>query len=157
MAGRPDYAATYIPQLIAQGFSANGALAFLREQGLGIRRQTFLRAWGQALNYRDQEGRMSQVNLSRTPLAEEITQKAVPRAEGFFYPINAFVRDRETNEVYLTSTGYRTQTPVSYQEAIRGALDALRAAQQLERNTPPGQILGAEALPVIEYVPEEAG
>lgn len=150
-----DWGGNYIPQLIEEGFTASGALDFLKAQGLGIRRQTFLRAWGETITALERRAQVEQTNLTRNPLAEEVTPFTAPHATGYLYSVDVLIRDRLTGEVYTTPSGYRTQTLVPYRDALAEALAALQEAQAASENeTPRGQILGGIVNEVRQFVPE---
>ncbi len=158
MPRRPNYAGNYIPGLIAEGLSANAAYRKLGDLGLSLRRQTFLRAWGETVDALAKRETVEQTNVSRRPLAEEVTSFTAPRATGYLYQVDVLIRDRLTNEVYFTPSGYRSQRLVPYQEALQGAIDALAQAQiESERGTPLGQLVGGIVTQVREFVPEDEG
>src|SRR6266498_2502866 len=73
MPRRAPWPTSYIPELQARGLSANAALLYLREQGLGIRRQTFLRAWGETRAAIEKRENVQAARLDRRPTASEIT------------------------------------------------------------------------------------
>jgi hypothetical protein len=101
------------------GYSANQALAYLREQGAGMRRDTFLRAWGEIAN--DLATRPATADL---PLDQPISQSEMStwragRPGTYGYANRVYVRDRSTGLV--TSKTHYVFSPVNI--APQAALD----------------------------------
>ena len=137
--------------------TASGALAHLREQGHRIRTQTFYRLWGETADAAARSSLNQAAPLNRRPTSEEITPFTAPRARGFLYTIDIAVRDRLTGEVFMTPSGYRSDRLVSRGRALRGAIEAARDAQEINRESFGGEILGGTITQVREFVPEDEG
>lgn len=78
-----------------------------------------------------------------------------PRATGFLYTANIAVRDRLTGEVFFTPSGYRSQGLVSYNTALQHAINAAQDAQEANRESFGGDILGGFVSQVRQFVPED--
>jgi hypothetical protein len=134
---------------------ATEALQHAREQGVKIRTQTWYRLWGETRAAADRVGALSASNMHRRPTAEEITPMTVPKAKGYLYTVNVAVRDRLTGEVFYTPSGYRSDTLVSKNRALQGAIEAAQAAQEANRESFGGQILGGTLTQVRQFIPED--
>lgn len=135
--------------------TATQALNHLRQQGLGIRTQTFYRLWGETAAASARSSINQAAPLNRRPTTEEITPFTAPKAKGFLYTIDIAVRDRLTGDVFLTPSGYRSDRLVARQTALTGAIEAARSAQEESPNSFGGEILGGTITQVREFVPED--
>lgn len=152
----PAYVANLIPGLQAEGLSANQALVRLREQGLGVRRENFLRLWGATQKEAAIRTRLSTSDPSASPDRSMIVQVPRPKARGFQYNINQLARDTQTGEFYFTPTAVITDRLITFGEAINIAAANLRAI--LGSTDKPGYDMdifsGGEVTSVLERVPE---
>lgn len=155
MAPKPSYAVNYIPALQQEGLSANAALQRLRDMGLGVRRQTFLRAWGETRAAADRSGAVQTAPLDRAPIGGEITVAGRPRARGYLYNVNVAVEDPVTKEVYFTPWGVRSAELLTYGAALAQAVESFAGAADFGRGTPEGRALGATVEDVLQLVPED--
>lgn len=152
----PAYVANLIPGLQARGLSANDALAELRAQGLGVRRQNFLRLWGATQKEASLRGRLSTNHPSQTPERSEIVQVQRPRARGFQFNVDLLARDPATGEFYFTPSAVVSDRLITFGEAVDIAASNLRAMQAKGgRDTVQADILqGGHVTSVLERVPE---
>lgn len=155
MADRPTYPAGLVNQLQARGMSATEGLRHAREQGVKLRTQTWYRLWGETRAAADRIGQVGAARMHRRPTSEEVTPMTAPRATGFLYTANIAVRDRLTGEVFFTPSGYRSQGLVSYNTALQHAINAAQDAQEANRESFGGDILGGFVSQVRQFVPED--
>ena len=148
------YAANYIPGLQAAGFSANEALAFLKEQGFGVRRQNFLWEWGAAQTEAALQPLHYTATLEGLPTMRSITQRRSPSARGFHYVVEHLLEDPETGVIYSTYGGWRGTRLVSYGQALAEAEQAFVEGQLQDERYPQGGIIGSIVTAVREYLPE---
>lgn len=153
----PAYVGSLIPQLQEQFTSAGAALEHLKSQGLGMRRQNFLRLWGAVKADEGLRERLGGVDVYSTPHAGEITQVPRPRARGYQYNVDVLVRDATSGAFYFTPTAVVTPTLITRMEAIDAAAQLLLRMQAgSTRGTPAGEIrMGGEVTGILERVPEE--
>lgn len=156
MADRPvtNYAANYIPGLQAVFPSANAALAYLKEQGFGVRRQNFLHEWGASIAEASQRPTHYTATLGQLPTQASVTRRTAPQARGFHFVVEHLIEDPDTSELYWTFGGYRNDRLVSYGEAIAGAEEAFLAGQLEDERYPQGALVGSRVAGVREYMPE---
>lgn len=155
MPRRSPWPVNYIPQLQAKGMSATEALGWLRERGLGIRTQTFYRAWGETVAALDKRENVEQARLDRRPLAQEITPLRTKSATGFRYQVSAAVVRGNTGEVYYTPTAAKFDKLVSYDTALQAALGALSDAQVEGESLSGDRLLGGIVTEVRELTPDD--
>jgi hypothetical protein len=155
-AARAAYVAHLIPGYQREGFSAEEALADLRSSGLGIRRQTFLRAWGASLHAADVSEALQTSAPYHVPQADEITQVPRPKARGFQYNVDVLMRDPSSGAVWFAPTSVITPTLVTHLEAIEQAAQGLKQAIAGGRQgIDYGEVLGGGTVTdVLERVPE---
>lgn len=153
----PAYVGSLIPQLQRDFPSAGAALAHLKSQGLGMRRQNFLRLWGAVKADEGLRQRLGARDIYSVRGPEEITQVVRPRARGFQFNVDVLVRDSVSGSFYFTPTAIVTPTMITDAEALdRAAQLLLRMQEGSERGTPAGEIrMGGEVTGVLERVAEE--
>jgi hypothetical protein len=124
-------ARAFIPQLQRAGYSANGALEFLRAQGAGMRRATFLQTWGEVA--RDLASRPGIADIPQdVPMGVgDLATWRAGRPGTFGYQVNIALRDRATGLVtikthYVFSPENLAPTDVTRQ-AMADYLDAQTA------------------------------
>lgn len=125
--------ASWIPQFMAEGYSANGALRALRDAGAGIRRQDFLRAWGEVAS----DLGLRQANLTRD-LSSPVVAAELPTWHAgtpgrFGYTARVVLRDNATHTINTRNAMVFSDTPLSPSEALD-----LMAAQYTEGQGPAG-------------------
>jgi hypothetical protein len=134
----PPKAGYYIPPLIpglqAAGFSASGALDWLRSttiplsaadqaaarryvgpatEGMGgMRRQNFLRLWGAHQRYENVRGALGQADPYHVITAAEAIPMLRPRARGFETTVDVMMRDPSTASRCVISAACSTWTGV---------------------------------------------
>lgn len=148
------YAANYIPGLQQAFASANEALGFLKEQGLGVRRQNFLHEWGAQQTEDAVRPQHFTAALESLPAASAVTERTAPTARGYHYVVQHLIEDPESGELYWTYGGYRGNRLVSYGEALAGAESAFLQGQLGDERYPQGQLLGSVVRAVRRYIPE---
>lgn len=119
----PSDARAYIPQLIREGYSANSALKFLREQGAGMRRETFLRTWGEVRGALAAQPALGSVPLDSPRPASELATWRAGRPDTFGYQVAVVVRDRPTGLVTTKTTYVFSPVNISPAEAQQRAID----------------------------------
>lgn len=153
---RRSYVYHLIPGYQREGFSAEQALADLKGSGLGIRRQTFLRAWGASLKAEAIREGLETADPYHLPQASEIVQVPRPRARGFQYDVDVLMRDPLSGAVWFAPTSVVTPQLITHLEAIEQAALSLQAALAGGR---PGQDYGevfggGTVTNIYERVPE---
>lgn len=125
-----ESARAFIPQLQRAGYSANGALEFLRGQGAGMRRDTFLRAWGEVA--RDLAGQPGMVDRSLTELIgeQDMATWSAGRAGHFGYEVHMLLRDKATGLLRTATTWTFTPNNITPLEAVSAAQQAFEANEQ---------------------------
>lgn len=126
----PGEARAFIPELMRQGYSANSALAFLREQGAGMRRQTFLRVWGEVGRSLQQQPALGTIPQDAPRPASEMATWRAGRPGQYGYQVNVLVRDRPTGLVSTRTTYVFTPTNITPAEAAARATEAFVEQQQ---------------------------
>ena len=155
MARKAPWVVNYIPQLQARGMNATEALQWLKDRDMGIRRQTFLRAWGEtraALAARDIN---MGARLDRRPTAEEIVPMTTKSATGYRYQVDALVKRGIDGEVYRTPTAAKFDRLVTRGEALEQALGALYTAQIEDGSLAGDQVIGGTIQEVRELTPTD--
>ena len=150
------YAANYIPGLQQVFGSANEALRFLKETGVGVRRQNFLWEWGAQLHETEQQPQHFTAALEQLPTERSISRRRAPEARGYHYVVQHLVQEPDSGELYWTFGGYRGQRLVSYGEALAGAEQAFLEGQLQDARYPQGSLVGSRVQAVREYLPELA-
>ena len=153
MPRRAPWPTSYIPELQARGLSANAALLYLREQGLGIRRQTFLRAWGETRAAIEKRENVQAARLDRRPTASEITPLTTRSKTGYLYHFHALVQLGATGEVYRTPISTTFDRLVSYDRARTEVMDTLLAAQVEGGTLEQERIIDAIPMEVRDMIP----
>lgn len=155
MARKAPYVVNYIPQLQARGMNATEALQWLKDRDMGIRRQTFLRAWGETQAALAARPTVQQARIDRRPVAQEIVPMTTKTATGFRYQVDALIKRGIDGEVYRTPTAAKFDRLVSYDTALQAALGALSDAQRDEGSLAGDQIIGGVVSEVRELTPSD--
>lgn len=83
----------------AEGRSANYTYRALREAGHGVRRQTFLRMWGEVTAGRASRGEEASRPLNAVPTGNELRTITTRQATGVMQMVEVFLKDRQTGLV----------------------------------------------------------
>lgn len=122
-------ARSYIPQLMRAGYSATGALGFLRSMGAGMRTQTFYRAWGEVAADLALRPGVAQLDPS-TPISEQqLATWRAGRSGTFGYQVNIALRDRPTGVVGIKTHYVFSADNISPQDAIDQAIADYQSVQ----------------------------
>lgn len=148
------YASNLIPGLQQAFGTAGEALAFLKEQGLGVRRQNFLWEWGAQLKETAARPTHYSATLEQYPATASVVERRTPRQRGYHYVVQHLIEDPDSGELYFTYGGYRNDRLVSYGEAISGAEGAFLEGQAGDARYPQGNLLGTQVFAVRNYLPE---
>jgi len=122
-------ARTYIPSLFEQGLSANKALDFLKEQGLGYRRQDFLADWRETSGLKAKEDTFKYIRKDFKPTAATITitEESLSREYSYIFRITG--RDSLTGETKELEWRYATDNLISIAEAESIAEESMLAPE----------------------------
>lgn len=152
----PAYVGSLIPGLQAKGLTANEALAELRSQGLGIRRQNFLKLWGASIKEGSLREKLSTGDVHATFEHGEVVKVTRPKARGFQFNVDLLAYDKSTGEFYFTPTAVVSDTlNWTRGEIIQMAAESLRAQIDKGRDSVQADILqGGHVTSVLERVPE---
>lgn len=105
-----------------QGVSANQALKQLREAGLGIQRQTFLRAYKELTEDIRARGTLLGLPLQGRPDSSMISRFTSQRASGFQHIVSIYARLPETGEVQVRRVSVLSETLLTREQAEEMAL-----------------------------------
>lgn len=149
---KPSYVANYIPGLIREGHSATSGLRAIRENGLSVADATWYRLWGETQAHLANQEAFVDSPLNRRPSVDQIGIATRPRARGYLYNIQLAVHDPNTGEVSFHAWGYRSNKLVSISTAIAGAIDSYNGAQELNRESLQGRVMGGFTDSVLNLV-----
>lgn len=110
-------ARTYIPSLLKQGLSANVALGFLKEQGLGYRRTKFLADWREAAGFEAKKDTFKYIRKDYKPTVSTITETSESLSKEYSYIFEIKGVDSLTGEEKTLDWRYSTDDLVSIAEA----------------------------------------
>lgn len=113
-----DYSVQYIQGLLGQGLNATQGLAALRASGGRSSTQAWYRAWGEVQASLSAQTIVGQAPLDRRPTAQELTRMTTVSAKGFIYRGELLVRPLGTNEVQTTAASLRSDTLITYGDAL---------------------------------------
>lgn len=105
-----------------QGLSANRALEILRRAGLGIRRDTFLKAYGELRADVQARGNLLGLPLAGKPSADMITRYENARTDAIQHIVAIYSRHKETGEVGIRRVSVRSDALLTRQEAEEYAM-----------------------------------
>lgn len=111
-------ARAWIPQLQRAGLSANEALSQLRAAGAGMRRETFLRAWGEVAADMASRGANLARDLTAPSLRGEMPGWHAGRPGQIGYTGRIVLRDRATNTLTTKEAMVFSETPLSPADAV---------------------------------------
>lgn len=157
-ASRPElrYATNMIPGLQRLFPSANQALNWLKEQGIGVRRQNFLHEWGAELKAEAMRPRHFTATLESHPAAASIVERRSPQARGYQLLVQHLIEDPDSSELYWTWGSWRGSRVTTYAEMIAGAEEQFLQGQLSDERYPQGALVGTRAWEMREYLPELA-
>lgn len=153
-AGQLRYATNLIPALQRLFPSANAALGWLKENGIGVRRQNFLWEWGATIRADSLKPRLFSARLASLPTQDQIVQRRSPAARGYHLVVEHLIEDPDSGELYWTFGGWRGSNLVAYGQMIADAEAAFLAGQQNDERYPQGALLGSRAVEMRQYLPE---
>lgn len=155
-ASRPElrYASTLIPGLQQIFPSANQALNWMKEQGIGVRRQNFLWEWGAQLKAEATRNAHFTATLEAYPASSAIVDRRSPKARGYQLLVQHLIEDPESGELYWTWGAWRGQRLTTYAEMIAGAEEQFLQGQLEDERYPQGNLIGTRAWEMRQYLPE---
>lgn len=112
------------------GLSANAALRELRAAGAGMRRQTFLRAWGEVAADLAARPVWATTNLDRPVLPSELPEWHAGRPGLLGYTGRVVVRDRATGLLTVKDAMVFGTAPMSPQDALDQMISDFQAGSQ---------------------------
>lgn len=118
----PSDARAFIPELMRSGYSASGALAFLRANGAGMRTQTFYRTWGEVARSLALEPGMADRPLDSLVSPADMATWRAGRPGTFGFQVNVVLRDAATGLVRTATRFVFSPTNLTPQEAIDKAV-----------------------------------
>lgn len=123
-------------QTVKTGVSANEGLRQLREAGMGVRRETWLRMVGEArANFANLAMEFSRP-LNRPPNPTETTRITETKVSGFLQYVDVWVRRKSTGEIYVRQQVYRSDTALSRDRAIDTVIERYQTAVDRSKTTP---------------------
>lgn len=158
--GALRYATNLVPALQRLFPSANSALAWLKENGIGVRRQNFLWEWGAQLKADATKPALFSARLESLPSQSHLVERRSPQARGYHLIVEHLIEDPDSGELYWTFGGWRGQQLVSYAQMIAEAESAFLEGQSTDERYPQGQLLGSRSVEVrryLEELPEDEG
>ena len=111
-------ARAWIPQFMRAGLSANQALSELRAAGAGMRRETFLRAWGEVANDLALRPVWQSANLDAPVLPSDLPDWHAGKPGMIGYTGRVVVRDRATGILNTKDAMVFATSPMSPQDAL---------------------------------------
>lgn len=177
-AARGVYVSHLIPGLQEAGFSATGALEYLKgntdrlsaadqaaaaaytgpaEPGVGgMRRQNFLRTWGAMQRDESMRERVSTGDPYGVPHATEVTYVSRPRARGREYVVNVPVYDTQDKGFHFRPISVVTDEALTRLEIVERGSQTLRdILAGAPENYPTQQVFGFGSIAhAFERVPE---
>lgn len=88
-----------IPKLYKFGFSANGALKWLKYKGFGYRRKTFLLDWRQILGIKKKKDPIRNVRPDTKPGVDLMVDTEDEQHNKYKYTYKATIKDQTTGEI----------------------------------------------------------
>lgn len=157
-ASRPElrYASTLVPGLQQIFPSANAALGWLREQGIGVRRQNFLWEWGAHLRAEAVRPMHFTATLESLPAEASIVERRSPQARGYQLLVQHLIEDPDSGELYWTWGAWRGSRLTTYAEMIAGAEQQFLEGQLQDERYPQGNLIGTRSWEMRRYLPELA-
>lgn len=139
-------------QAAREGLSANQAYQRFRELGLGLRRATFLKVYGEAKAAL--ANRVEEVTkpIEGKPRAADILHMTTKTATGYMQYVDIYVRDRTTGEVFATPYGIRSDELGTRADVIASALDKYGSHAPFYDQ----QVLGATYTATYLLAPDQA-
>lgn len=108
----------YIAAAQRQGVSQSETMAALRGSGFRFSDTTFRSLWGEIANARDLRGAVADANISRRPLADEISQVSGGKIGEYLYRFDFLVRRKGETEVLRTHVGIKTNRLITFNNAV---------------------------------------
>lgn len=121
---------------VAEGLSANAGLRMAQEAGLAIRRQTWLRMFGEVkANY---SGRIAELDrpLNARPRPSEMTRIDTKTQRGYVQYVDVYTRNLDTGEIRSRPMAIRGERLLSRDSAIARAVETYRTAVDRSKVTP---------------------
>lgn len=109
---------------VGEGLSANQWIAAAREAGLGVRRQTMLRVYGQAKALAAEYGQEPTRGLNQVPTFSESRQWPTRQSEGVLQTVQLVYRERVTQRIVTRFYNVKTPNGITRGEAIERAISA---------------------------------
>jgi len=148
-------------QTVKLNLSANEGLRQLREAGMGVRRETWLRMVGEA---RAQYGSLATEfvrNLNMVPRPQEVATITQTKVTGYLQYVDVWVRNKTTGEIYVRPQTFRTDSLISRDRAIdfitsryETAVDRSKVAPSLWGTDPDEVVLGGIYRGTQQFSPE---
>lgn len=123
-------------KVVASGLSANEGIRLLREAGLHVRRQNFLRLVGTIRNNYGQRIAELDQPLGRRPRPHEITPIDTRTHTGYIHYVDIITRNLDTGANRVRPMAVHSRTLLTREEAIRRAVRDYRTAVDRSKVTP---------------------
>jgi hypothetical protein len=147
---RPPNLASLITPLIKRGVGAREGARTILEAGVNVDRGILLRTWSEVVRGLGNRTSVSLAPLSRRPGAEERTVWSTNRQRGYLYQMEMQVQIADTDIVATRMHSVRTQTLITYGDALDEALGFLDDAVEKYGET----VLGGIVTGVYEMRPQ---
>ncbi len=119
----PLIAGSMVAALQARGYSANRTLAALREAGHGVRRETFLRLWGEVAAGRANRADEASRPLNAVPTGNELRTLTTRQATGVMQMVEVYLRDRATGLVTAKNFSVTSPRGVPRGDVVNAAIE----------------------------------
>ena len=110
-------ARTFFPSMIEQGLSSNQALGFLKDQGIGYRRQNFLDDWREFQGLELKKDTFKYIRKELKPTERSVTTTSENLSKEYSYTAKVGVQNVYTGEIEYHQWRYATDQLVSIEEA----------------------------------------
>lgn len=123
-------------KVVAKGISANEGIRMLREAGLKVRRQNFLRMVGTIRNNYGQRIAELDQPLNRRPRPHEVIPIDTRTRTGYIHYVDIVTRNLDTGANRVRPMAIHSRTLLTRAEAVRRAIRDYRAAIDRSQVTP---------------------